>query len=127
MPRRLATMLTPLACLLALAGCGDSEMSRGTSGAAIGAGTGAAVCAVTVIGVLPCAIVGAALGTAGGVATAGPDSVGPLPDSPPATPTVAAGSANASLPASVDSAGPGPGGQITSPQPRAPVTSEPLQ
>ena len=60
MPRRIAATLTSFACLMALAGCGDSEAGRGTSGAAIGAGTGAVVCAVTVIGILPCAIVGGA-------------------------------------------------------------------
>ena len=112
-------MLTPLACLLALAGCGDSEVSRGTSGAAIGAGTGAAVCAVTVIGIIPCAIAGAALGTAGGVATAGPDEPPPASTTPPD-----AMASSAVAPAATASDAPEP---IAKPEPRAAVTAEPLK
>ena len=112
-------MLNIFASLLALAGCGDSEVSRGTSGAAIGAGTGAAVCAVTIIGILPCAVVGGALGAAGGVATAGPDT-------PPSTTAAAPGDATSAsnLPAQ---ATPGAAEPVATPQPRIGVTAEPLR
>lgn len=118
MPRRIAAMLAPFACLIALTGCGDSEASRGTSGAAIGAGTGAAVCAVTVIGILPCAVVGGALGAAGGVATAGPDE--PLPPATTAPPADVAATADTPGPTR-----PTPAGAVAAPQ--VPVTAEPLQ
>jgi len=112
-------MLISLASLLALAGCGDSEVSRGTSGAAIGAGTGAAVCAVTIIGILPCAVVGGALGAAGGVATAGPDA-------PPSATATAPGDGtspnNPPAPATLGAAEP-----VATPQPRISVTAEPLR
>ncbi len=117
MPRRIVAMFTPLACLLVLAGCGDSELSRGTSGAAIGAGTGAAVCAVTVIGILPCAIVGGALGAAGGTSTAGPDE--PLPDATSSPAGVASTADTPTMRA--------PDNLVTTPQPRASVTAEPLK
>ncbi len=117
MARRSVVILTLSAGLLSLAGCGDSAVSRGTSGAAIGAGTGAAVCAVTIIGILPCAIVGGALGAAGGTATAGPDEE--LPGAPP-PPDAAASPADASV------ASPAASGPVAVPQPRAGVTAEPL-
>ncbi len=118
MSRRIAAMLTPFACM-ALAGCGDSEMSRGTSGAAIGAGAGAAVCAVTIIGILPCAIVGGALGAAGGVATAGPD------ESPPVAAAAQASVAASSVAPAITA--PAPTEPVATPQPPVPVTAEPLQ
>jgi osmotically inducible lipoprotein OsmB len=119
MSRRPSAFLTTFAGLIALAGCGDSEVSRGTSGAAIGAGTGAAVCAVTVIGILPCAVVGGALGAAGGIATAGPDEPGP----------VAAAAPNAAA-ATADTAGAtslAPEQPVAAPHPRDTVTAEPLK
>jgi osmotically inducible lipoprotein OsmB len=120
MPRCLAAMLVPVTCLAALAGCGDSEMSRGTSGAAIGAGTGAAVCAVTIIGIVPCAIAGGALGAAGGIATAGPDE--------PAPPATAAAPADvASTDKTSDITASPQGEPVATPQPRVAVTAEPLR
>ncbi len=116
MPQRIAVILLPLLCLGVLGGCGDSALSRGTSGAAIGAGTGAAVCAVTVIGILPCAVVGGALGAAGGTATAGPDEAPPEIAAAPPT-------ALAAAPADTPSAGNDP---IAAPSPRVGVTAEPL-
>jgi osmotically inducible lipoprotein OsmB len=120
MSRRKAAMLAPLACLTLVA-CGDSEASRGTSGAAIGAGTGAVVCAVTIVGILPCAIVGGAIGGAGGVVTAGPDE-------PPGGATAAAEPGSANLAPSPDAPAPGspaPGEPAAAPP--TPVTSEPLR
>jgi hypothetical protein len=119
MARRIVAMLTPLACLAMLAGCGDSEISRGTTGAGIGAGAGAAVCAVTIIGIIPCAIAGGALGAAGGVATAGPDE----PSS------VAATAAPPAAPPAQDLYSPtplAPGEPVGTPQPPGRVTAEPL-
>lgn len=118
MIRRYLATLNTFACLLALAGCGDSEVSRGTSGAAIGAGTGAAVCAVTIIGILPCAVVGGALGAAGGVATAGPDAP---PSTTAAVPGDSTAASNLPAPGTQGAAEP-----VAAPQPRIGVTTEPL-
>jgi hypothetical protein len=121
MPRRTAALLAPLACLVALAGCGDSELSRGTTGAGIGAGAGAAICAVTIIGILPCAVAGGALGAAGGVATAKPDE--PLPsETATAAPTAVPPGADA--PAANTAA---PTETVATPPPREGVTAEPLK
>ena len=124
MSRRIAATFTLFACLVALAGCGDSAASRGTSGAAIGAGTGAAVCAVTIVGILPCAIVGGALGAAGGVATAGPDQPVPVAaPAPAAAPAPGAVAPTADLSATI----PQPLAPVSAVQPRVGVTAEPLQ
>lgn len=117
--RQYIATLNILGCLLALAGCGDSEVSRGTTGAAIGAGTGAAVCAITIIGILPCAVVGGALGAAGGVATAGPDA---LPSATTAAPADAPSVSNLPAPATQGAAE-----TVATPQPRIGVTAEPLR
>jgi len=57
------------AVLLGLSACGDTWGQRAVTGGAIGAGSGAAVGAVTGIGVLPGAIVGGAVGAGVGAAT----------------------------------------------------------
>ena len=111
----ISALLAPAVCF-ALGACGDSEESRGTSGAAIGAGTGAAVCAVTIVGIIPCAIVGGALGAAGGISTAGPD------EPRQATPATVASTAGGPTQSPPDSSAP-----VATPQPLAPVTSEPLR
>jgi osmotically inducible lipoprotein OsmB len=55
--------------LLGLTACGDTWGQRAVTGGAIGAGSGAAVGAVTGMGVLPGAIVGGAVGAGVGAAT----------------------------------------------------------
>jgi peptidoglycan hydrolase-like protein with peptidoglycan-binding domain len=55
--------------VLALAACGETKGERGLSGAAIGAGTGAVVGAVTPIGPAGGALIGGAAGAATGVLT----------------------------------------------------------
>ena len=114
-------MLTSLAALVALTGCGDGEVSRGTSGAAIGAGAGAAICAFTIVGLIPCAIAGGALGAAGGVATAGPDEVSP------GSPAAAGPSAVAASTGTTAGADVAPGEPTTTTAPRVGVTAEPLK
>jgi osmotically inducible lipoprotein OsmB len=57
------------AVLLGLTACGDTWGQRAVTGGAIGAGSGAAVGAVTGMGVLPGAIVGGAVGAGVGAAT----------------------------------------------------------
>jgi hypothetical protein len=65
-----ATRLFLLATiLLSATACGDTWGKRAVTGGAIGAGSGAAVGAVTGIGVLPGAIVGGAVGAGVGAAT----------------------------------------------------------
>ena len=54
---------------LALAACGETKGERGLSGAAIGAGTGAVIGAVTPIGPAGGALIGGAAGAATGVLT----------------------------------------------------------
>jgi osmotically inducible lipoprotein OsmB len=55
--------------LLSTAACGNTWGQRAVTGGAIGAGGGAAVGAVTGIGVLPGALVGGAVGAGVGAAT----------------------------------------------------------
>lgn len=55
--------------ILALAGCGQSQGDRALSGGAIGAGTGAAVSAITGGSLGTGALIGGALGAVGGAAT----------------------------------------------------------
>ena len=55
--------------LLGVAACGNTWGERAVTGGAIGAGSGAAVGAVTGIGILPGAIVGGAVGAGVGAAT----------------------------------------------------------
>jgi hypothetical protein len=57
------------AVLFGLSACGDTWGQRAVTGGAIGAGSGAAVGAVTGIGILPGAIVGGAVGAGVGAAT----------------------------------------------------------
>jgi osmotically inducible lipoprotein OsmB len=54
---------------LSLAGCGDTVGQRAGSGGLIGAGTGAAIAAVTGGPVLGAALVGGAVGAVGGAVT----------------------------------------------------------
>lgn len=62
-----AVMLSSLT--LALAACGQTAGDRGVSGGLIGAGTGAAVSAVTGGSLATGAVIGGALGAVGGAAT----------------------------------------------------------
>ena len=55
--------------LLATTACGNTMGERALTGGAIGAGSGAAVGAVTGVGVLPGALIGGAVGAGVGVAT----------------------------------------------------------
>jgi hypothetical protein len=71
--RRLSIILAT-AATLALGACGYSPTDRGLSGAAIGAGTGAAASAVTGGSIGGGALIGGALGAAAGLLT-DPDSV----------------------------------------------------
>jgi osmotically inducible lipoprotein OsmB len=57
------------AVLLGVTACGDTWGQRAVTGGAVGAGSGAAIGAVTGIGVLPGAIVGGAVGAGVGAAT----------------------------------------------------------
>jgi osmotically inducible lipoprotein OsmB len=57
------------AVLLGLTGCGDTWGQRAVTGGAVGAGSGAAIGAVTGVGILPGAIVGGAVGAGVGAAT----------------------------------------------------------
>jgi osmotically inducible lipoprotein OsmB len=57
------------AILLGLAACGDTWGQRAVTGGAIGAGSGAAVGALTPLGVLPGALIGGAVGAGVGAAT----------------------------------------------------------
>ena len=58
-----------IASSLALTACGETQSERGLSGAAIGAGTGAVIGAVTPIGPAGGALIGGAAGAATGVLT----------------------------------------------------------
>lgn len=58
-----------MAILLCTAACGDTWGQRAVTGGAIGAGSGAAIGAVTGVGVLPGAVVGGAIGAGVGAAT----------------------------------------------------------
>ncbi len=57
------------AVLLSLTACGDTWGQRAVTGGAIGAGSGAAVGALTPLGVLPGALIGGAVGAGVGAAT----------------------------------------------------------
>lgn len=57
------------AVLLGLTACGDTWGQRAVTGGAIGAGSGAAVGALTPLGVLPGALIGGAVGAGVGAAT----------------------------------------------------------
>jgi hypothetical protein len=61
--------LVMMAVLLGLAACGDTWGQRAVTGGAVGAGSGAAIGAVTGVGILPGAIVGGAVGAGVGAAT----------------------------------------------------------
>jgi len=67
--RRSSTFAVSIGLVLALAACGETKGERGLSGAAIGAGTGAVVGAVTPIGPAGGALIGGAAGAATGVLT----------------------------------------------------------
>ena len=55
--------------LLGLTACGDTWGQRAVTGGAIGAGSGAAIGALTPLGVLPGALIGGAVGAGVGAAT----------------------------------------------------------
>ena len=55
--------------LLSVTACGNTWGQRAVTGGAIGAGSGAAIGAVTGVGILPGAIVGGAVGAGVGAAT----------------------------------------------------------
>jgi len=55
--------------LFGLTACGDTWGQRAVTGGAIGAGSGAAVGALTPLGVLPGALIGGAVGAGVGAAT----------------------------------------------------------
>ena len=57
------------AVLLSLTACGDTWGQRAVTGGAIGAGSGAAVGALTPLGVLPGDLIGGAVGAGVGAAT----------------------------------------------------------
>ena len=57
------------AVLLSLTACGDTWGQRAVTGGAIGAGSGAAIGALTPLGVLPGALIGGAVGAGVGAAT----------------------------------------------------------
>lgn len=58
------------AVLLGLTACGDTWGQRAVTGGAIGAGSGAALGALTPLGILPGALIGGAVGAGVGAATA---------------------------------------------------------
>ena len=66
---RIAALATVIGLSLALAACGETQGERGLSGAAIGAGAGAVIGAVTPIGPAGGALIGGAAGAATGVLT----------------------------------------------------------
>ena len=69
MAGRLMLSAAAVGLSLALAGCGETQGERGLSGAAIGAGAGAVIGAVTPIGPAGGALIGGAAGAATGVLT----------------------------------------------------------
>jgi len=69
MAERLAVIAASVGLSLALAACGETQGERGLSGAAIGAGAGAVIGAVTPIGPAGGALIGGAAGAATGVLT----------------------------------------------------------
>lgn len=66
----MAKTIALTAVLLGLTACGDTWGQRAVTGGAIGAGSGAAVGALTPLGVLPGALIGGAVGAGVGAATA---------------------------------------------------------
>jgi osmotically inducible lipoprotein OsmB len=71
---RSLSIVLATAAIMSLAACGYSPMDRGISGAAIGAGTGAAASAITGGSIGGGALIGGAVGAAAGVLT-NPDTV----------------------------------------------------
>ena len=69
MAGRIVVVAASVGLSLALAACGDTQGERGVSGAAIGAGAGAVIGAVTPIGPVGGALIGGAAGAATGVLT----------------------------------------------------------
>ena len=69
MAGRIAVIAGSVGLALALAACGETQGERGLSGAAIGAGAGAVIGAVTPIGPAGGALIGGAAGAATGVLT----------------------------------------------------------
>jgi osmotically inducible lipoprotein OsmB len=69
MPGKFPIVAVSIGLSLALAACGETKGERGLSGAAIGAGAGAVVGAVTPIGPAGGALIGGAAGAATGVLT----------------------------------------------------------
>ncbi len=57
------------AILLSATACGDTWGQRAVTGGAVGAGSGAAIGALTPLGVLPGALIGGAVGAGVGAAT----------------------------------------------------------
>lgn len=74
MSRGIATTIVLTSLGLALAGCGYSSGDRAVSGGLIGAGTGAAIGAVTGGNPATGALIGGAVGAVGGAVTS-PDEV----------------------------------------------------
>ncbi|HEX2941601.1 MAG TPA: hypothetical protein VHO91_11175 [Rhodopila sp.] len=70
---RYATVVALAGALLSLAGCGYDRGDRAASGALIGAGSGAAITALTGGAPLVGAAVGGAVGALGGALTSGHD------------------------------------------------------
>jgi hypothetical protein len=68
--RKFAAPTLLLISLAALAGCGDTPGTRALSGGAIGAGSGAAIGAVTGAGPANGALIGGGIGAIGGAVTA---------------------------------------------------------
>lgn len=69
MAGRIPVVAVSVGLALALAACGETQGERGLSGAAIGAGAGAVIGAVTPIGPAGGALIGGAAGAATGVLT----------------------------------------------------------
>jgi osmotically inducible lipoprotein OsmB len=69
MAGKIAVVAATVGLSLALAACGETQGERGLSGAAIGAGAGAVIGAVTPIGPAGGALIGGAAGAATGVLT----------------------------------------------------------
>ena len=69
MTGRIVVIAASVGLSLALAACGETQGERGVSGAAIGAGAGAVIGAVTPIGPVGGALIGGAAGAATGVLT----------------------------------------------------------
>jgi hypothetical protein len=70
MMNRIATTLVVILLSAGLVACGDRPGERAASGGLIGAGSGAAIGAVTGIGPAAGALIGGGVGAAGGALTA---------------------------------------------------------